>query len=343
MKFLVLGFAREMLGRWGLLLLTAAIFTAAQLSFDAQLGDASLGSYLAYISLWAVVLLFRCGWVLQRRRAAGWPLEEQLRDPHGYRAPLAEFLACALLMAFGFLAALVPLGTLPLELPQDDVALYPVRCQIENDQTWVFELEGRVPSGSELLLTIDWSAGSPAKQELPITNHAGNAHNATAGEIFHWPLSPAELAAGRVSLSPPLGAGLRVFQPLARLQVPRPGVHLLLRLLGAQLLFFLPLLALLLALARFGRIHASLAAWAVFCLGSLVAYRPPPRLADAGLGLLAKTVLLCKQALPAVEGLATSGHRFERLVGTTTLPAIALWLMLGTLALLLACKRRKPR
>jgi len=343
LKFLVLAFAREMLGRWGLLLLTAGIFTAAQLSFDSQLGDASLGSYLAYVSIWAVFLLFRCGWLLQQRRAAGWPLEEQLRDPHGYRAPLAEFLACALLIALGFLAAFVPLATLDLELPKDGVALYPVRYQIEKDHTWVFELGGRAPSGSELLLTIDWSACAPDHQELPITNETGSTQIATAGEIFHWPLSPTELAAGRVSLRPPLASGLRFFQPLARLQVPRPGVQLLLPLLGAQLLFFLPLLALLLALARFGRIHASLAAWAVFFLGSLVAYRPPPRLADAGLGLLAKTVLLCKQALPAVEGLATSGHRFERLVATTTLPAIALWLMLGALALLLACKRRKPR
>jgi len=343
MNSLVVGFVRELLGRWGLLLLAAGIFCAAQLSFDDTLGDVTIGPYLSYVSLWPTALLFRCGWVMQKRRAEGWPLEEQLRDPQGHRAPLAEFSACGLLTLAGLLAAMLPFSFLDLELPEDSVGLYPVRMESSDTGQWLLDLGGPVPEASTVLLTLDWASMTGGELEADISNPVGEHHTAVAGEIFRWPLSAGEARAGAMVLIPPEGSGLRVFRPLLRLEIPRPGGSQLASLLGGQLLFFIPLFALLLALARFGRANANLAAWAVFFIGSLVAYQPPSQLHHAGLNPFAAAILAIKSVLPSVSGLLASGHRFERLAGTTTSGASMAWLMLGVLALLISCRRRQAR
>lgn len=343
MNALVLGFMREMLGRWGLLLLCAGVFCAAQLSFNDTLGGTTIGTYLAYASLWPIGLLFRCGWLMQKRRTEGWPLEERLRDSCGHRAPLAEFTACGLLTALGLLATMLPVTVLDLTLPEDSSALHPVRMETNDAGQWLLNLGWQTAENSTLLLTLDWSAVSGDTLEAVVQNPVGEQQVAVAGEILRWPLSPAEARAGRLVLFPPADLPLRVFQPLLRLEIPRPGPSQLGPLLAGQLLFFLPLFAMLLALARFGRSNANLAAWAVFFFGSLVAYHPPIFLNPAGIHPFALMFLGLKSALPAVEGLLASGHRFERLAGTTSTPASMAWLMLGGLCLLLACKRRKVR
>jgi hypothetical protein len=342
MSFLVVGFFREMLGRWGFLLLLATVLCAFQLSFDDALGDATIGTYLAYATLWPIGLLFRCGWILQQRRAQGWPLEERLRDPSGHRAPLAEFTACGLLVTLGLVAFLIPAAVLHLPLPQDSVALHPVRMQTNDAGQWLLDLGGPTAAHSTLLLTLDWSEVEQDTLQAVVQNPIGEQQIAVAGEILRWPLSAAEAQSGKLVLRPKASIPLRVFQPLLRLEIPRPGPSHIGPLLAGQLLFFLPLFAMLLALARFGCSNANLAAWAVFFFGSLVAYQPPPFLSQASLHPVAYFFLALKNALPAVEGLLANGHRFERLAGTTTTPASIAWLMLGVLSLLLACKRRKP-
>ena len=67
MKHLITGFFKEMASPWWHLSFLLAVFLAAALSFDASLGSHSFGTYLAYISLLPMVLLFRCGWLLQKR------------------------------------------------------------------------------------------------------------------------------------------------------------------------------------------------------------------------------------------------------------------------------------
>jgi hypothetical protein len=340
---LALGFARELLGRWGLWVLLTGIFIASQVSFDTTLGDANIGPYTAYVSLWAIALLFRCGWLLQKRRTEGWPLEERLRDPRGYRAPLAEFLAMLGLTLIGLILACLALLLPGVESPVGGASLFPATMQNSSDGSWQFDLNGTVPANSSLILTLDWSQTDGSQKALSIRNDQGVEVVATAGELLRWPLQDEEASLGKVSLVAPADSKLRLFRPLIRLEIPRPGGSDLWILLGRQLLFFLPLMAILLALARFGQVRASLAAWAVFFFGSLVAYHPPARLGDAGLGWLAKIFLLLKQSLPNVEGLIASGYRFERLAGTTTNGAIIGWLAIGVLALLLACKRRASR
>ncbi|MCP4769975.1 MAG: hypothetical protein GY879_01030 [Planctomycetes bacterium] len=340
---LALGFARELLGRWGLWVLLGGIFTASQASFDTTLGDANIGPYLAYVSLWPIALLFRCGWLMQKRRAEGWPLEERLRDPRGYRAPLAEFLALLLLMIGGLLLAGLAVLVPGVQSPTGGASLFPVSLQNSADGGWEFDLGGQVPDGGQMLLTLDWSQIDPPQQALAIRNAEGAEVLATAGEILRWPLQKEEAESGKVQLFAPAGTKLRLFRPLVRLEVPQPGGSDLWLLLLRQTLFFLPLMAILLALARFGQVRASLAAWAVFFFGSLAAYHPPTRLGDAGLGWLAKVFLLLKHSLPNVEGLISSGYRFERYSGTTSTGALVVWLAVGVLALLLACKRRAAR
>lgn len=340
---LTIGFARELLGRWGLWILLAGVFTASQVSFDTTLGDANIGPYLAYVSLWPIALLFRCGWLLQKRRAEGWPLEERLRDPQGYRAPLAEFLAMLCLTLGGLMLACLALLLPGVQSPAGGSSLFPATMQTGSEGSWEFNLNGKVPSDSSLVLTLDWSQTDGQQTSAPIHNAQGAEVLATAGELLYWPLQTEEALLGTVSLLPPVDSKLRLFKPLIRLEVPQPGGNQLWVLLLRQLWFFLPLMALLLALARFGQVRASLAAWAVFFFGSLAAYHPPARLGDAGLGWLAKTFLLLKQSLPNVEGLISSGYRFERFAGTTSNGALIAWLALGVLALLLACKRRASR
>jgi len=340
---LTFSFARELLGRWGLWVLLGTILVASQASFDTTLGDANIGPYLAYVSLWPIALLFRCGWVLRKRQVEGWPLEEQLRDPKGCRAPLSEFLAMLLLALAGVILASVALWMPGVQSPIGGTGLFPVTLQGHHDGGWEFDLDGRTPAGSMLMLTLDWSQIEGGRKQLVLRNADGGEVTANAGQILRWPLQDQELASGKVRLYAPEGTKLRLFKPLIRLEVPQPSGDRILVLLLRQLLFFLPLMAILLALTRFGRVRASLAAWAVFFFGSLAAYHPPVRLADAGLGWLAKTFLLLKQMLPNVEGLISSGYRFERYSGTTTSGALIAWLALGVLALLLACKRRAAR
>lgn len=341
MNVLVIGFVREMLGRWGIVLLIAGVFSATQLSFNDTLGGTTLGPYLAYATLWPIGLLFRCGWLMQKRRAEGWPLEEMLRDPNGHRQPLAEFTACGLLTALGLLAAVLPPLILTNPVAEDSVGLHPVRMESNDAGQWLINLGGRTAAASTLLLTLDWSSVDPGQLEAVIQNPVGEQQTAVAGKILRWPLSAAEANAGKMVLSPPAGVDLRVFRPLLRLEIQRPGLSQLSSLLAGQLLFFLTLFAMLLALARFGGSNAKLSAWAVFFFGSLVAFQPPLFLSEAGLHPLAVIFLGIKSAFPAVEGLLASGHRFERLSGTTSSAASMAWLMLGGLFLLLACKRRK--
>lgn len=344
MLILTLGFLRALIGTWWLPAFALGLFAAASLSFDPSLGSHTLGTYLAYVSLLPTILLFRCGWLLQRRADQGWQEEEILRDATARRAPLAEFLACSLLTILLLGLALVP-PHLPM-FPQPDASsgLYPVQVSEDEQGAWLIDLGGRVPETGILHLTLDWREAPQFTDPVPIQSPDGRSLPAEAGKLFHWPLAAAEAHFGKLVLQQPEGAGLILRRPLARLEIPRPDRSDLPRLLFAQGVFFLPLFAILLAWFRFGRVRGNLSAMVTFTLGSLAALSLQPM--DLGSGPVAamtKVVLTLKLALPPVAGLIATGQRFERLVDTTPTLAISAWMIMGALALWLACRRRPAR
>lgn len=342
MLILTLGFLRALIGTWWLPAAALGLFAAANLSFDPSLGSHTLGTYLAYVSLLPTILLFRCGWLLQQRKDQGWMEEERLRDAEGYRAPVAQFLACTILTAGLFAAAWVPPHLPMFPQPEASAGLYPVRITTSDQGDWLIDMGSRVPSGSSLHLTLDWSEARDLAP-VPIQSPDGRTLDAEAGELFTWPLAPAEAYGGKMVLQQPAEAALILRKPLARLEIPRPGRSDLARLLFSQALFFLPLFGMLLAWFRFGRVRGNLSAMVTFTLGSLAALSLTPMgLGSGPISLLTKVVLALKLALPPVEGLLATGQRFERLADTTPPMAISAWMVMGALALWLACRRRPP-
>lgn len=347
MSRLTWGFTREMMGRWGLPLWLIGLWLATRLCFGEYLGDASIGSYLAYVSLWPIALLLRAGRLLHRRQAEGWPLEERIRDANGWRAPMAELLSLCLLCLAGLALALAPLHWPGLSLPKASSGYFPVQAEVVGPGTWDFQLGGSSPPGANLLLTLDGAALTPAdvktfsEEGLPLRRQEVEVVTARAGEVVVWPLSEEEAAKGQVVIQVDPSWKLRPFRHLTRLVIPRPGVGDLPALLGLQALFFLPLYAFLLALHRFGRVRAGLASWGVFFLGSLAVFSPPP-MHQADLPWPVALLLQCKALLPDLQGCMAVGHRFERLAGTTTTQNLLLWLLLGMTAALLASRRRLP-
>ncbi|MGB0952112.1 MAG: hypothetical protein ACPG31_02700 [Planctomycetota bacterium] len=347
MLSLTLGFLRGLIGTWWIPAFALALFAAASLSFDPSLGSHTLGTYLAYVSLLLTIVIFRCGWLLQRRAEQGWPEEERLRDPSGRRAPIAEFLACTILTVGLLGAALIP-PLLPMfPQPPASTGLYPVHVMEHEEGQWLIDLGGKVPPTATLHLTLDWSAVAPtdgAFPPIPIQSPDARTIEAEAGKLFAWPLAPGEAAAGKMVLQAPAGSKVAVRRSLARLEIPRPDRSDLGRLLAAQGLFFLPLFAILLAWFRFGRVRGSLSALATFTIGSLATLPLQPMdLGNGPAALLAKIVLLLKLAMPPIEGLVATGQRFERLADTTAPLSTTAWLVTGGLCLFLACRRRPPR
>lgn len=337
---------RQLLGRWGWLWWGLGLVVLLRLHFDPTLGRAHLGGYLASVAIGPSLLLLRLGAVLQQRRSQGWPLEESLRNPSGWRAPLAEALSTGGLMLAWFL--LVGLGPhLPgLAQPRAGQELFPVTVpQASEDGSWTIPLEGRCPPQAVLLLTIDWQQANDGLRAAGTSSYGdqeGREITLVAGELARWPLLKEEAQQGTAKL-PPLPPGLTLLRPLTRLSVASPGLAALPQLLLHQALFFLPLLGIFLAWARAGRIRGPLAAWATLALAGLLALPGGAQNLPAdALGLVARALLGIKGALPAVDSLLATGDDFSRQLGATSPVSILLWWLLGLLAFLGACLRRPP-
>jgi hypothetical protein len=349
MMRLTLATARALLGRFGLLIATAWVFAAALLAWDAAIGVLLLGPYLAFIAVLPMLLLWRLGRLRHARRAQGWSTEERLRDPRGLRAPLAEAAATALLLGGAVTLALLPPLLPAFRTVDGDASLQPARVVVEEDGAWRLDYPAPLPDSATLLLTIGFER-TPTDGRIAVADSHGRSQDAVAGEVLRFPLHPDDTRDGSATLRPvdPAAAsetGARPIAALARVAVPRPGVEVLPRLLGGLLLWFLPLIGMLLALERFGRVDGGLAAVAALLLGALAATRLEDGVPlQAGpLSGLAQAVLALRAALPDVSGLYAVGHRYELRAGTVEPTAVLLWLALGAVALALACRRRGPR
>lgn len=345
MNPLLQGFLREVLPWSWLLFFVLAVFTAATLSFDNSLGAHSLGTYLAYLSILPIALLFRVGTVLDRRAQQGWPQQEILRDPTARKAPLIEMLGSAILLVGVLLLGMAPIATGLYSMPEASSGLYPVHVQFTNTddgtELWLFDLGSTVPETARMHMTLDWSEATVSAEDALLLAPDDRSVKPIPGELVHWSVSAAEARVGKLVLQPNPQSGLILRKQLCRLEIPRPGADALPRLLFHQLLFFLPLFAILLAWFRCGRIRGSLSAMATFTLGSIAALPlSPVDLGGGPVAALAKMLVLLKIALPPVEGLLATGHRFDRLADTTPNLGILGWVLLGVLALWLACRRR---
>lgn len=348
MSPLLKGFLKEVLPWTWQLFFVLAVFTAASLSFDASLGAHSLGTYLAYLSLLPIALLFRVGTVLDRRALQGWPQQEILRDASARKAPLMEMIGSGILLLGVLLLGMAPMATGLYAMPEASSGFYPVHVQFENTddgtELWFFDLGAAVPDTATLHLTLDWSEATVSAQEAKLQAPDNRTVQPVPGELVEWHLSTSEARVGKLVLQPNPQSGLILRKQLCRLEVPRPNANALPRLLFHQFLFFLPLFAILLAWFRCGRIRGTLSAMATFTIGSIAALPlNPVDLGGGPVAALAKMLVLLKIALPPVEGLLATGHRFERLADTTPDLGALGWLMLGLLALWLACRRRPPR
>lgn len=348
MNPLLKGFLREVLPWTWQIFFVLAAFTAATLSFDASLGAHSLGTYLAYLSLLPIALLFRVGTVLDRRALQGWPQQEILRDPSARKAPLMEMVGSAILLAGVLLLGMVPIATGLYSMPESSAGLYPVHVQFTNTddgtELWLIDLGSTVPETARLHMTVDWSEATVSAADAQLQAPDKRSVKLVPGELVHWDVSAAEARVGKLVLQPNAQSGLILRKQLCRLEIPRPEADALPRLLFHQLLFFLPLFAILLAWFRCGRIRGSLSAMATFTLGSVAALPlNPVDLGGGPVAAFAKMLVLVKIALPPVEGLLATGHRFDRLADTTPDLGIMGWLFLGALALWLACRRRPAK
>ena len=161
MNPLLKGFLREVMPWTWQVFFALAVFTAATLSFDASLGAHSLGTYLAYISILPMVLLFRIDTVLDRRAQQGWPHQEILRNANGRKAPLTEMIGSAILLGATLLLGMVPIVSGLYPMPSPSAGLYPVHVQFTKDddgtELWLFDLGSTVPKTARLHLTLDWS------------------------------------------------------------------------------------------------------------------------------------------------------------------------------------------
>lgn len=347
MNPLLKGFLREVMPWTWQVFFVLAVFTAATLSFDTSLGAHSLGTYLAYLSILPIVLLFRIGTVLDRRAQQGWPHQEILRNVNGRKAPLTEMLGSAILLGATLLLGMAPIVSGLYSMPNPSSGLYPVHVQFstEDDGTeqWFFDLGSTVPKTARLYLTLDWSEATVSPEQALLQSPDERQVKPIPGELVQWDLSEGEARVGKLILQPNAQSGLILRKQLCRLEIPRPEADALPRLLLHQFLFFLPLFAILLAWFRCGRIRGSLSAMATFTVGSIAALPLSPiDLGGGPVAALAKMLVLFKLTLPPVEGLLATGHRFDRLADTTPELAVMGWLLLGGLALWLACKRLPP-
>ncbi len=343
MPYLIWALMRDCMPRRWWFGFFAGLLLATVLSFDTNLGAHSLGSYLAYVSVFPLVLLFRCGWVLQQRTSQGWPHQEKLRDSRGYKAPLVEFFGLSTLLLIIYVCASIPCWWNPYPSPPASAGYYPVTIHFGANDYWLFDLHSPVPASSTLLLTLDWSQVQNPEQDVWIQDPNGRKLQAIPGELLRWPLSPAEAKEGKMALHSLPKVGVELRRPLTRLEIPRPGMQQGPHLLLLQFLFFWPLFAMLLAWHRRGKLSGTLSAWTCFALGSLAAMPMQATDLDSGpLALLARAVLLLKLALPPVEGLLAAGARMERLAFTSAATSISGWLVLGALSLWLACKEKRP-
>ena len=286
-----------------------------------------------------MLVLLRLGTLRRERRAQGWSAEERVRDPRGWRAPLAEAAGATALIAAVLAIALLPPYFGAFAGPPDDVSIHPVRVA-EEGEDWVLEFPAPVPADARLLLTLRYGQ-APVGGSLALVDDADQRAQTAPGELLSWPLSPAQAQRGRVLLRPDPehpdpGAEPALIATVSRLQVPLPGRSRLSALLFALLLFFLPLPALLLTLERFLRVDGLLAALATLFLAGLAAFRPPAELAlpDSAAGWMAGLVLGLKRLLPDVQGLYAVGAGYELRVGTTATVSILAWLGLGLVFLL---------
>jgi hypothetical protein len=335
---LVLGAARELLGRWGAWAALAWLLLAAGLAADATLGSGSLGEYLGLVALLPAAFLFRAAGMSERRAREGWRVEACLRDPAGWRLPLAEFLATAGVIAAGLALAWLPSlapGLRPAEEQGISASVLVVRSRPDE---WRVQLPRPCPAGAEVELLLEWSA--PPEGEPRLSSDRGRNIPAPAGQLLRWPLDAEEAAAGELVLLPVRGA--RLASEWTRLLAARPGLAALPGLLAAQLLFWLPLAAFALLLARRG-VRGSLAGLGALGLGTLAAWTPPAalELGASPFAWGARGLAAVARLLPEVGGLVAAGPDFHlRAAGVTLLPTLA-WLGLGALALA-ATRRRTP-
>ncbi|MBL7008258.1 MAG: hypothetical protein ISR76_04620 [Planctomycetes bacterium] len=336
MRRLLWGAIRELAGRWGLPAALVWILLAAGAAADATLGTGSLGEYLALVCAIPVALLFRIAWLAERRRLEGWDLEERLRDPGGWRLPVAELgavvLLAAALLGLAWLPTLAP-GLRPA--PDQGHSFRSVRVDSRPDE-WRIRLPSPCPGDGRLEILLEWQ--EPPARELALVSSLGRSEPIEAGSMTTWTLDRAEAAAGELVLVRLPGA--RLNQEWLRLVLPRPGLEAAPWLLLGQLLFFAPLFALALLLAR-SRVRAGLAALGSLGFGGLAAWLPPedPELGSSPVGWVAGALVEAADWLPPVEGLLATGPDFELRYGQAPLWGTALWLLLGAAALVLARRR----
>ncbi len=340
MSRLIRAALRELLGRWGGPAAIAWILLAAGAAADAALGSGSLGEYLALVSALPAALVFRVAWLAERRRREGWDMEERLRDPGGWRLPSAELgavgLLAALLLALAWLPALTP-GLQPAK--DQGSSARAIELRLSPDE-WRLQLPAPCPPEGRIEILLEWL--EPPPPDLVLTSARGRVEPLEAGRLLHWQLDEQEASEDELVLLRLPGA--RLNPEWLRLVVPRPGLGATPWLLLGQLLFSLPLFALALLLGRAG-VRAGLAGLGALGFGGLAAWTPPaaPTLDSSPAGWLARALVAVADLLPPVEGLLATGPDAGFRYGQSPLWAVALWLLLGALALFLTRRGRRSR
>ncbi|RMH05224.1 MAG: hypothetical protein D6702_00800 [Planctomycetota bacterium] len=335
-RLLLAGSFRRVVGRGGLFLGAVWLLLAAIAASEATLGTGSLGDYLGLVAVLPAALVLRAGWLGERRRREGWEDEERLRDPGGWRTPMADLaavtLAGTLALAAAGLLLLAPALRPGVDPGESSFAL---AVGVQPDE-WRLHLPRPCPPAARVEFILEWEQ-APA-ESAEIVSAGGRRRPATPGLPVVWPLDPEEARNGELVLLRPPGA---VLDPeWVRLVVPRPGADRAPLLLAGLGCFFLPLWAAALFLARRG-VRGLLAGFGALGLGALAAWQPsaaaPP--GSSPLALLARGLLAAASWLPPVEGLAAVGPTCELRAGTTPFWAVSVWLGIG--ALFLAGSRRR--
>lgn len=334
---LLCGVVRETLGRWGGPAALGWLLFAAGAAADATLGSGSLGHYLALVAVLPLLLVFRLAAVAERRRRAGWDLEERLRDPRGWRGPSAELGAGLVLLGAVLLLAWAPTLAPGLRPARDQgVASRPLEVRTAPGE-WRIALSRPCPPASRIVLLIDWQEAPAGAATL--RSSRGRTLAVEPGVLARWDVDAAERMEGELVLLPP--PGLHLATDWLRLETLRPGLDAVPGLLACQFLFFAPLLAIALALGRRGA-RAGLAGAGALGFATLATWRPPAELELGGspLAAVVRALAWLAERLPKVDGLLATGTDFEQRAGTATLGAVVGWWACGVVAFLLA--RRWP-
>ena len=301
------------------ILLSGALWLALayNLSFDKDLGAASLGAFLSYIVLALCALILRLGYVLQQRRKQGWLRQDSLRRTTG-RAVIAEAGAavCSLLLLV-VCAQLIVLALNPGVNGQSE-SHHIVLSRVESDNSWAFNWDDSIPVGSKLCLTFDFEDAPKGVTESSIAVKQRSAP-VTAGKIFYWPLSADDVRDRTITLEAPAEHNISLIRPIVRLVIERPPISALPRLLLNQLLFFFTAIALCLFIFRRLKVNGNLASMGALAISSL------PNLKGSHL-------------LPDVGALVACGLRFERTALTTSDIALFTWLAMGAILIYISCK-----